>query len=110
MRKLKCLNWNSKLGHPEKSFCLGSQNVVLATGVLMGWRFGVKRIMSSYDFNSNEGPPTNAQPSEWSTAQILPPTTTAGSSDTGFYSATYQTQRIYLFFKSRGEPGVIYRK
>ena len=60
----------------------------MATGVLMGWRYGVKRIMSSYDFtNENQGPPTQSLPEDWFNATILPPTTSAGSSDLGEFQA-----------------------
>ena len=60
----------------------------------MGWRYGVKRIMSSYDFeDSNRGPPTQSLPEDWFTATILPPTTSAGSSDLG------ETQAIGLVFR-----------
>lgn len=64
------------------NFKTGATKLQLATGVLMGWRYGVKRIMSSYDFeNADKGPPTQSLPSEWFNATILPPTTSAGSSD-----------------------------
>ena len=66
------------------NFKTGATKLQLATGVLMGWRYGVKRIMSSYDFtNADQGPPTQSLPEDWFNATILPPTTSAGSSDLG---------------------------
>ena len=64
----------------------------------MGWRYGVKRIMSSYDFeDSNRGPPTQSLPEDWFTATILPPTTSAGSSDLGKTQAIGHVFRLNIF-------------
>ena len=93
-------NHDRQRSHPANNthFKSGSTNLALASGVLMGWRYGVKRIMSSYDFvNTNSGPPTLSTPEEWFNATILPPTTAAGASDPGtvklHYKPTSGTER-----------------
>ena len=74
----------------------------MATGVLMGWRYGVKRIMSSYDFtNDNQGPPTQSLPEDWFNATILPPTTSAGSADLGEFQILESFQNPFDFRQYR---------